>query len=280
MNGPAPCLDDLELRLLVEGVAELTGADFRQYAPASLKRRVLACVEAEQLPSIAALLARALHEPLCMERLVRGITVHTTEMFRDPGFFLAFREKVVPLLRTYPSVRLWVAGCSTGEEAYSLAIVLAEEGLLDRARIYATDLSDAVLARARDGIFPLEPMRAGTANYLASGGTRGFSEYYTASHDHIIFNAALRGKLTFARHSLVTDRSFNEFHAILCRNVMIYFDRALQARVHTLLWESLVPRGILALGHAETIRFTPHAEHYETLDEKQRLYRRRPVDGS
>jgi chemotaxis protein methyltransferase CheR len=196
-------------------------------------------------------------------------------MFRDPTFHRALRAKAMPLLRTYPFLRIWNAGCSTGEEAYSLAIALHEEGLLERSRIYATDMNEGALAQARDGAFPLERMQDYTANYLRAGGRRSFSEYYVARRSTAVFDPELARNIVFAQHNLVSDRSFNEFHAIICRNVMIYFGRELQQRVHELFLDSLVPLGLLGLGRKETISAPDQAARYETLDAAERLYRRR-----
>ncbi len=268
-------LEKLELELLFEGICRHYGLDFRQYAFALIKRRVLARVQAENLRTISELQAKVLHDPDCMERLLLGITIHVTAMFRDPAFYAAFRTQVAPLLRTYPFARFWVAGCATGEEAYSLAILLEEEGIYDRCRIYATDLSEAVLNKAKAGIFPLSTMQENTENYLKAGGPRAFSEHYTADHDHAILRSSLRRNILFAQHNLVHDASFNEFHVILCRNVLIYFNKALQERVHQLIYESLAPFGVLALGRQESLRFTGHEADYDELNEKERIYRRK-----
>jgi chemotaxis protein methyltransferase CheR len=215
-----------------------------------------------------------LHDPACMERLLLDLSINVTAMFRDPTFYVAFREKVAPLLHTYPFTRIWVAGCSSGEEVYSLAIVLEEEGLLDRCRIYATDINEAVLDRARLGVFPLDKMREYTENYLHAGGTRAFSEYYLASYDGAVFDRRLAENVVFAQHNLVSDRAFNEFHVIVCRNVMIYFDRALQDRVLQLFHDSLVTFGVIALGHKETLRFSAVADAYEELDPLERMWKK------
>ncbi|HEY6961752.1 MAG TPA: protein-glutamate O-methyltransferase CheR [Gaiellaceae bacterium] len=267
-------LETLELRLLLEGVYRQYGFDFREYAPASLKRRVWRRVHAEGVRTIAGLLDRVLHEPDAMERLLLDLSINVTSMFRDPTFYAALREKVVPVLRTYPFTRIWVAGCSTGEEVYSLAILLTEEGLYDRTRIYATDINEAVLEQARAGIFDLEKMREYTENYVRAGGTRSFSEYYLAKYEGALFERALTKNVVWAPHNLVQDRAFNEFNLILCRNVMIYFDRSLQNKVHQLFYESLERLGILALGHKESIRFTGFEDRYEELDAQERLYRK------
>ena len=267
-------LEEIELSLLLEGVFRQYGFDFREYAPASLRRRVWRRVHAEGLSTISALQDRLLHDPACMERLLLDLSINVTAMFRDPGFYSAFRQKVVPMLRTYPFTRIWIAGCSTGEEVYSLAILLREDGLYDRTRIYATDINEAVLDRARAGVFPLDKMREYTQNYINAGGSRAFSEYYLAKYDAAQFQRALIDNVVFAQHNLVSDRSFNEFNVIICRNVMIYFDRALQERVHTLFYESLVTFGVLGLGHRESIRQSPYEDRYEELEPAEKLYRK------
>jgi chemotaxis protein methyltransferase CheR len=267
-------LEEIELSLLLEAVFRQYGFDFREYAPASLRRRVWRRVFAEGLETISALQDKLLHDPACMERLLLDLSINVTAMFRDPSFYVAFREKVVPALRTYPFTRIWVAGCSTGEEVYSLAILLQEEQIYDRARIYATDINESVLERARSGVFPLDKMREYTQNYIKAGGTRAFSEYYLAKYDGAQFQRSLVENVVFAQHNLVSDHSFNEFNVIICRNVMIYFDRTLQDRVHRLFFESLVTFGVLGLGHKEAIRFSPHETGYEELDPSEKLYRK------
>jgi chemotaxis protein methyltransferase CheR len=267
-------VDEIELGLLLEGVYRRYGFDFREYAPASLRRRVWRRVHAEGVSTISALQDRLLHDPACMERLLLDLSINVTAMFRDPTFYVAVREKVVPLLRTYPFTRIWVAGCSTGEEVYSLAILLLEEGVYERARIYATDINESVLDRARAGVFPLDKMREYTQNYIKAGGQRAFSEYYLAKYDGAQFQRSLVENVVFAQHNLVSDRSFNEFNVIVCRNVMIYFDRALQDRVHRLFYDSLAMFGVLALGAKESIRFSPFEDSYEDLDANERLYKK------
>ncbi len=250
------------------------GYDFRNYAFSSVRRRIWHRVHAEKLPTITALQERVLHDRSCMERLLADMTIHVTEMFRDPEMFLAFRQKVVPLLRTYPFIRIWHAGCSSGEEVYSMAILLHEEGLYNKTRIYATDTSSDILERAKTGVFPLERMQLYTRNYMEAGGKTAFSEYYTAKYDSVIFNSEFKRNIVFAQHNLVTDSSFNEFNVILCRNVMIYFNKQLQDHVHHLLYDSLSPFGVLALGTKESINFTPHTDAYDELDMQNRLYRK------
>ena len=266
--------EQLELQLLLEGIFRQYGFDFREYAPSSLKRRVWRRVHAEGLSTIAGLLERVLHDPAVMEQLLLDLSINVTSMFRDPTFYAAFREKVVPLLRTYPFTRIWVAGCSTGEEVYSLAILLTEEGLYGRSRIYATDINEAVLERARGGVFPLDKMKEYTENYIRAGGQRSFSEYYLAKYEGALFERSLTENVVWAPHNLVQDRSFNTFNLIMCRNVMIYFDRTLQTRVHQLFYDSLERFGFLALGHKESIRFTGLEDRYEEIDGQEKLYRK------
>jgi chemotaxis protein methyltransferase CheR len=267
-------LEDIEIGLLLEGLYRVHGFDFREYSRASIKRRILELMRSEKLETISAFQDKILHDSVCLDRFLLGLSVHATAMFRDPSFYLTFRERVVPLLRTYPTVQIWVAGCSTGEEVYSLAILLEEERLYRRCRIYATDISQAVLRKARDGIFPLAAMRDYTTNYHQAGGTHEFSDYYTAQYDSVIFSAALKNNVVFSEHNLATDGSFNEFQVILCRNVMIYFNKDLQARVHNLLYDSLSMFGVFGLGNKESLKFTPRAAFYENLNEKDKLYRK------
>lgn len=268
-------LEALEVRLLLDAIDEQYGFDFRGYAKASLKRRIWWRVVEEGLTSISALQERLLHDADVMDRLLVDLSINVTSMFRDPSFFRSLRETVVPILRTYPFVRIWNAGCSTGEETYSLAVVLHEEGLADRSRVYATDINDGVLRRAKEGVFGLDQMKGSTRDYIKAGGTAAFSDYYKAYGEVARFEPSLVENVVFAQHNLVSDASFNEFHLILCRNVLIYFDRTLQEHVHSLFHDSLVRFGILALGHRETVRFTTFGERYVELDGEEKLFRRR-----
>jgi chemotaxis protein methyltransferase CheR len=266
--------EDVEIQLLLEAIFRCYGFDFRQYAPGSLKRRIWYSAREQGAATISGLQEKVIHDPNCMERLLLALSISVTAMFRDPGFYLAFRNRVAPWLRDQPMVRIWHAGCSTGEEAYSMAILLREEGLYERSRIYATDMSEVVLSKAQEGIFPVASMREHTTNYLKAGGKGSFAEFYTARYDHAILHADLRRNILFARHNLVTDASFNEFHVILCRNVLIYFNRSLQAHVHRLFYESLQLSGVLGLGMKEALMFSPHEADYEELDGPARLYRK------
>jgi len=267
-------LERLEIELLLEAIFRQYGFDFRAYAYASIRRRLWKRVEAEQLRNLSELQARVLHDTDAMERLLLDLSVNVTAMFRDPNFYVTFREKVIPLLRTYPFIRIWHAGCSTGEEVYSVSIMLEEAGLNDRARIYATDINDVVLQQARRGIFPLDRMQEYTENYIRAGGTRSFSEYYTAKYDGALFDQGLTRNVVWAQHNLVTDSGFSEFHAIFCRNVLIYFDKDLQDHVHSLFYDSLVRLGVLCLGSKETLKFSRYESCYERLDSSEKIYRK------
>jgi chemotaxis protein methyltransferase CheR len=266
--------DDVEIDLILEGVYRRYGFDFRGYARSSIRRRIANAMFAEHVNTVSALQEKVLHDPAAFERLLLGLSVNVSAMFRDPGFFQAFRRLVVPLLRTYPFIRIWQAGCSTGEEVYSLAILLEEAGLRERCRIYATDINEEVLGRAKAAIYPLDLMQKYTNNYIQAGGERSFSQYYTALYDHAIFRSSLKDHVVFSPHNLVTDGTFNEFNAILCRNVMIYFGKPLQARVHELLYSSLVPFGVLAIGSKETLRFTPREASYTPIDAGEKIFRK------
>jgi chemotaxis protein methyltransferase CheR len=273
-SAPDAEAEQIEVELLLEAIYLRHHYDFRGYARASLRRRLWRRAHEEGVRTLSGLQERVIHDPAVMERLLRDLSINVTEMFRDPAFFRALREKVVPILRTYPYVRVWNAGCSTGEETFSLAILLAEAGLLERTRIYATDMNDDVLARARAGDFPVERMRRYTENYLRSGGTGDFSRYYAVHGDRVRFSRSLLEGAVFAQHNLAQDSSFNEFQLVVCRNVLIYFGRPLQERVHDLFVESLARFGVLALGHKESI-VASHEDRYEVLDKAEKLYRRR-----
>ncbi len=267
-------LEQIELELLLEGIHRFYGYDFRNYAIPSLRRRIWHHVHAEGVSSISALQDKVLHDRSCFERLIYNLSIPVTEMFRDPKLFLTFRQTVVPLLRTYPYIRIWHAGCSTGEEVYSMAILLHEEGLYEKSRIYATDMNSRSLQQAKEGVFDIKRMKQYTKNYMEAGGTRSFSEYYTAKYNSVIFQPYLKKNMIFAEHNLATDRSFNEFNVIFCRNVMIYFNDQLRDHVHGLFHESLSHFGILVLGAKESIHFTNYSEAYETLDRVEKIYRK------
>ncbi|OAB47529.1 chemotaxis protein CheR [Paenibacillus antarcticus] len=266
--------EKIEVRLLLEAVFQMYGYDFRNYAFDSIRRRIRHGMHAIGVNNVSALIEQVLHYPQRMHQLLRYLVVNVTEMFRDPSMFRTFREKVVPFLHTYPHIRIWHAGCSTGEEVLSMAILLHEEGLYDKARIYATDIDEDSLEKAQEGIFPLSNMKTYTHNYIQSGGTKSFSDYYTAQYDAVRFDPSLMKNIVFARHNLVTDQSFNEFNVIFCRNVMIYFDKTLKGRVHQLFHESLSMFGFLALGDRESIHFSEFEDSYKTVDLSEKLYQK------
>jgi chemotaxis protein methyltransferase CheR len=279
MPMPEKTREDIEIDLLLEGVYQQYGYDFRDYSRALLKRRILHTMRSENAGTISGLQEKVLHNAESVDNLFTSLSIGVTSMFRDPEFYLAFRQKVVPILRTYPFVRIWNAGCSTGEEAYSLAIVLNEEGLHDRFHIFATDMNTAALERAQAGTVALSVLPDYAANYKLSGGTADFLGLFTnGSGRHqpsrATLKAFLKENITFAQHNLTTDAAFNEFNVVLCRNVLIYFNRDLQGRVHRLLYESLATFGILGLGKKETIKLTPYQNRYTELDSPNRLYRK------
>jgi chemotaxis protein methyltransferase CheR len=267
-------LENVEINLLLQGLYAWCGYDYRNYAFSSIKRRIWHRVHAEKLSSITGLLEKVLHDPECLKRLIGDFSINVTEMFRDPEFFLTFREQVVPILRTYPSIRIWHAGCSTGEEVYSMAMLLHEEGLYEKTKIYATDINADVLKVAKTGVFPLVNMKKFTRNYINAGGKNAFSDYYKVTNEGVKFHSYLTKNVVFAQHNLVTDQSFNEFHVIFCRNVLIYFNKPLQKKVHNLFYESLGIFGILGLGDKETIMFTDKADSFEEISKGQKIYKK------
>ncbi|UGQ46620.1 CheR family methyltransferase [Massilia endophytica] len=271
---PGHSSTDIELRMLVEAIYLKYSYDFREYTAASQKRRVLHAMREMGCETISQLQSRVLHEPAAFAELLQFMTIPVTEMFRDPSYYAALREHVMPVLSTYPSLKIWVAGCSTGEEVYSLAILLKEEGLLERSIIYATDINPQSLEKAKKGVFPLENMRGYTENYQASGGRRAFSEYYTAAYNAARFDRSLCENVTFADHSLATDAVFAETQFISCRNVMIYFKKQLQERALGLFHDSLCHRGFLGLGSKESIDFSVYGPRFEPVVKRERLFRK------
>jgi chemotaxis protein methyltransferase CheR len=273
--GAVPSELDIEIRLLLEAIYLRYQHDFRQYALASLRRRLPKALEHFGLESISALQGRILRDAAAFRELLPFLTVQVSEMFRDPEFFRALRTEVLPRLRTYPTVRVWVAGCATGEEVHALAILLREEELLDRSIVYASDVSPEALHRAEQGIYELERVAQFSASYVAAGGRGSLSDYYTAAYGAARFDPALRANVVFTDHSLATDQVFAEVQLVTCRNVLIYFDAALQNRAIGLFRDALCHRGFLGLGLGETLRFTDHADAFETVDPRLRLYRKR-----
>jgi chemotaxis methyl-accepting protein methylase len=267
-------LQKIEINLLLEALHQMYGYDFRGYVRSSLNRRVLHRMRAERLPTVTALLEKVLHEKGFLERLLNDLSIQMTAMYRDPSFFFTFRKEVVPLLRNLPEIRIWHAGCATGEEVYSMAILMLEEGLAEKTKIYATDMNEKGLITAKKGVFPLNKMQQYTKNYLKAGGRKAFSEYYTTDHQFAYFYPSLSENLTFGQHNLVTDSSFNEFHVVLCRNVMIYFDQDLQQKVHNLIYNSLVNGGFIGLGSKESLLCLPKSLQYEEFNLNERIYRK------
>jgi chemotaxis protein methyltransferase CheR len=265
---------DIEIRMLVEAVYLKYNYDFRDYTGASQKRRVLVALREMGCATVSALQERVMHDAGAFAELLQFLTIPVTEMFRDPEYFRALRTQVAPFLHTYPSLKIWVAGCSTGEEVWSLAIALQEEGLLERAIIYATDINPQSLDAARRGVFPLDRMQLYTENYQKAGGKRSFSDYYTAAYGGALFDRSLIDNVTFADHSLATDSVFSETHFISCRNVMIYFNRRLQDRVLGLFHESLCHRGFLGLGSKESIDFSHYAQRFDVLARREKIFRK------
>jgi chemotaxis protein methyltransferase CheR len=266
---------DIELKLLAEAIYLQYGHDFRDYSLASQKRRVLHALAQFDCPTISALQSRVLHDPAAFHQLLQFLTIPVSEMFRDPSYFLALRRDVAPVLQTYPSIKVWVAGCSTGEEVYSLAILLHEEGLLERSLIYATDINQASLEKARRGIFPHSAMQRYAQNYEKSGGKRQLEDYYTSAYESALMDRFLSANVTFADHSLATDAVFSETHLVSCRNVLIYFNRKLQDRALRLFHDSLCHRGFLGLGAKESLDFSACADGFDIMDRRERLYRKR-----
>ena len=267
-------LEEIEIRLLLEGIRLAHGYDFREYAMKPLRRTIVAAMAAERVPTISAYQDRVLHDASCMQRFLGIVGVSVTSMFREAELTRSLREDVVPVLRTYPSVRIWMVGCATGEEVYSLAIALEEENVLRRASIYATDLNEDTLAVARIGSYPLERVRSYESQYVRSGGRTRLSDYYTVSGRSARFSRSLQSNVTWARHNLVTDASFNEFHLIICANVLIYFRPSLQERAHRLFYDSLVRSGFLALGKGESLVFSPDSSRYEQVRDDVNLFRK------
>ncbi|MCC5613418.1 protein-glutamate O-methyltransferase CheR [Nostoc sp. CHAB 5834] len=264
-----------ELEELIVAIQYHYGYDFTNYSRASFQRQILRCMTKAGISASTDMLKKILRDKLFFDWFLESVTVNVTEMFRDPGFYTDIRTKILPALASYPIIKIWHAGCSTGEEVYSMAIMLQESGLLNRTRIYATDINPANLAKARQGIIPLQAMKEYTANYMQSGGTNQFSSYYTALYNHAIIHKELRQNIVFLQHNLVTDQVFNEFHLICCRNVLIYFNRDLQNRVFRLFADSLAPLGYLALGLKESLLMTDVRTQFDTIGPQTKLFRRK-----
>lgn len=271
-------IEEIEIGLLLEGIFRRYGYDFRHYSPASIRRRVKHFMAKTDFEKISDATSRVLHDQEFFQLLLEDFSVAVTEMFRDPDVYALLRREVIPFLRTYPFLKVWHAGCASGEEVYSLAILLKEEGLYDRTTIYATDFNELVLEKARQGVYHIRDVKRYLDNYHHAGGTGSLQDYFDAHYDSVIMAQSLKKNITFARHNLVTDQVFGEMHLILCRNVMIYFDRDLQGRVLSLFDESLIRGGFLCLGKKETLRFSPVASHFQEMDKSRQIYRKK-TDG-
>lgn len=268
-------LDNAEIALLLEAIYQRYGYDFRQYAEAHIKRRIRNRMLMSKLSSISEIQDKVLNDKIFASQLLKDLSITVTEMFRDPDFYKALRSTVIPVLKTYPFIKIWHAGCATGEEVYSMAILLKEEGLYDRATIYATDFNQYALDIAKEGIYSNTQMQQYIVNYQRAGGLESFSDYYVSSYDRAIMDKSLKDKIVWANHNLVTDSVFAEVHLILCRNVMIYFNKELQNKVHRLFYDSLINGGILCLGTKESIRNIDLTNEYITLDKKQMIFKRK-----
>ena len=273
-DNPGSEVEEVEIRLLLEGIRLVYGYDFREYSMSPLRRGLMAAMARERTPTVSAFQDRLLHDAAIMQRFLGAVGVNVTTMFRDPEIVQCLRDEVVPLLRTYPSCRVWMAGCATGEEVYALAILLQEGGVLGRSSIYATDLNEDTLALARIGSYPLERARRFEEAYVAAGGRGSLADHYAVVGRTVRIDPELQKSITWARHSLVTDGSFNDFHLISCANVLIYFRESLQARAHRLLYDSLVRGGFLALGRRESLLSCPERDHYEQVRDGVSVYRK------
>lgn len=267
--------DDIAVELFLQGVQMKYGYDFREYSRAHIKRRIKTRLVKSGMKSAFELIQKTLEDEEFFKEVLLDFSINVTEMFRDPSFFKYLREQVIPVLESYPQIKIWHAGCSSGEEVYSMAILMKECGLYDRCQIYATDFNDKILQHAKSGIYPLESIKDYTKNYIQAGGTEAFSDYYLAKYDSAILETDLRNKITFAQHNLVTDGSFGEMHLIMCRNVLIYFDRTLQNRVNKLFSDSLTKGGFLCLGSKETLAYSEVSEEFTTLSETYKVYKKK-----
>ncbi len=269
--------ENLEIKLLLEAIFLKYGYDFRNYAVAHIKRRLEQRKSLSKLKSYSEMQHRIIYDENFFNYLLLDLSINVTEMFRDPWFYKDVRNTIIPHLKTYPFIKVWHAGCSAGQEVYSMGIVLEEEGMKERTQVYATDYNELILEKAKAGIYPIDVIREYTANYIQSGGRESFSDYYTADNQNVILKKSLREKVLFSSHNLVTDGVFGEMNVIFCRNVLIYFNKELQERVFQLFYESLCPGGFLCLGSKETLRFSKVAEHFEIVAEKAKIYRKKRV---
>ena len=266
---------DLEISLLLEAIYRKYGYDFRQYSQAHIRRRIMSRMVMSRFENISEMQSKVLNDESFAATLLQDLSITVTEMFRDQSFYKSLRKNVIPILKTYPFIKIWHAGCATGQEAYSMAIILQEEGLYDRTTIYATDFNQNALNHAKEGIYSTSLIKEYTTNYQLSGGKDSFSNYYTSNYDNVIMNQSLKKNIVWANHNLVTDGVFAEVNLILCRNVLIYFERELQNNVQTLFYSSLINGGILCLGSKESLRFSEVYEKYTEWDTKQRIFKKK-----
>ena len=264
----------IEIGLLLDAIYQKYGYDFRDYSYAHVQRRILSRIRSDSLDSVSMLQHKVLHDSSYAQFFFKDLSINVTEMFRDPYFYKSVRENVVQLLKTWSYIKIWHAGCSTGEEVYSMAILLQEEGLSDRTQIYATDFNQHVIQQAKEGIYPLKLMQKYSRNYQSSGARGDFANYFHAEYDSVIMDPALKKNIVWADHNLVTDSAFAEVQMIVCRNVLIYFNKVLQGKVHSLFHSSLVNGGVLCLGHKESLRFSACESHYNVIDKDQKIYRK------
>jgi chemotaxis protein methyltransferase CheR len=267
-------IDHIEMKLFLEAIYMKYGYDFRDYSKASLRRRIGQRLMLSEIPNMASMQHTVLRDKSFFQTVLMDLSVNVTEMFRDPSFYQAIRETVVPILKTFPFIKIWHAGCSTGEEVYSMAILLKEEGLLDKSLIYATDINEVVLMKAREGIYSVDRIKEYTQNYQLAGGRESFANYYTAKYDAVIMDKTLKKHIVFSQHNLATDKVFGEMQLVMCRNVLIYFERELQNKVINLFWESLGRQGVLALGSKESLRFTEYNDCFKELITQEKIFQK------
>lgn len=266
---------DIEIELFLEAIFLKYGYDFRGYSRAHIKRRIIHRVKMEGFENVSQMQHKILEDREFFQKVLSDFSINVTEMFRDPSFFYTVRKEVLPILKSYPHIKIWHAGCSTGEEVYSMAILLKEESCYKRSQIYATDFNDKVISKAREGIYSIDAIREYTLNYQNSGGAQSFSDYYIANYNYAILEQSLKEKIIFAAHNLTSDGVFGEMNMIVCRNVLIYFNKELQNKVIKLFYESLCHGGFLCLGSKESLRFTDYNEHFEPVVEGEKIYRKK-----
>jgi chemotaxis protein methyltransferase CheR len=266
---------NIEIDLILEAIFQKYGYDFRNYGRAHIKRRLLHRLQLSKIPSISEMQYKLLYDESFFNLILKDFSINVTEMFRDPAFYKNLREEVIPILKTYPFIKIWHAGCSSGEEVYSMAILLMEEGLYDRTQIYATDFNHNILRKAKEGIYPISKIKEFTANYQKSGGSKSFSDYFMAKYESVIFNSDLKKNIVFADHNLVTDKIFAEVHLVVCRNVLIYFNKELQNQVIRLFNSSILPGGYLCLGTKETVRFSDSQQCFDTPIKDEKIFKKK-----